>query len=74
MLCVALGSLCCGAAGWLLSESEQAVQRVAPLRVALIDVSDSVTRVRGSWASWVREALESEARAALEAGEELVCD
>ncbi len=70
MACTALGALLCGAAGWLLTETEQAVQREAPLRVALVDVSDSVTRVRRSWASWVREALEGEARAAAEAGEE----
>lgn len=69
LVCTGLGALCCGAAGWLLSDTEQAVQREAPLRVALVDVSDSVTRVRRSWASWVREALESEARAAAEAGE-----
>ena len=67
---VALGALCCGVAGWALVESDAGAVRESGLRVALLDVSDSVTRVRSGWTTWVVEALASEARAAQEAGED----
>jgi len=38
------------------------------VRVVLLDLSDSVTRVRSTWPSWVRTTLEREARAAAEEG------
>ena len=41
------------------------------MRVVLLDVSDSVTRLRSTWPTWVRTALEGEARAAAEAGDAL---
>jgi len=38
------------------------------VRVVLLDLSDSVTRVRSTWPSWVRTTLDREARAAAEEG------
>ncbi len=67
---VALGALCCGVAGWALVESDAGAVRENGLRVALLDVSESVTRVRSDWTTWVVESLANEARAAQEAGED----
>jgi len=50
-------------------DAEEHPQRAPTLRIALLDVSDSVTRVRSAWPALARTALESEARAAAGAGD-----
>ena len=59
-------------AAWFLwpSEARDAPLR-PPVRVVLVDASDSLRRTRPDWLPWVRRALVEEARAASERGEEL---
>jgi hypothetical protein len=60
-------------AAWLLLPIHASGEARRPvLRAVLLDASPSATRRRPAWESWARSALDSEARAAEQAGEALL--
>jgi len=69
---VGIAGLALGA-WWLVPRAPgRGAEERPPLRVCLLDASAGVTRTRPGWASWARRALEREARAALDADEQLL--